>query len=208
MFNLFGLIGMTYLNKQERKSQIIDSAKQIVLKEGLDALTVRHLASTSGISVGQVHHHFGSVSELKVEVFLALVRLNLETENPITTDALISLTNILGFEQSAEELTNLKLWNDAEQLIDSDPIFKCAYQQAIQLWHKSVKQVLSHGLSANKFEFDIKQIDDIAWRLIAASCGLENLYNLNMPNMDADFFYQHICIFIKNEIRLIDHTAM
>ncbi|KAA8735554.1 TetR family transcriptional regulator [Acinetobacter qingfengensis] len=193
---------MSYLNKQERRSQIIDYAKQIVLSDGLNALTVRHLSATAGISVGQVHHHFGSVSELKVEVFLALIKMNLETEDLKETGALTALANILGFVESSEQLTYLKLWNDAEQLIDSDVIFKCAYQQAILLWHESVKDVLDQGQLLGKFQFDTKQTDQIAWRLIAASCGLESLYNLDMPNMNTEFFYQHIHLFIQNEINV------
>ena len=60
---------MTYLNKDERKQQIVDSAKQFVLTEGLNTLTIRKLAEKANFSVGQVHHHFKSIHDLKSQVF-------------------------------------------------------------------------------------------------------------------------------------------
>ena len=52
---------MTYLNRDERKQRIIDSAKQFVLTEGLNTLTIRKLAEKAAFSIGQVHHHFESI---------------------------------------------------------------------------------------------------------------------------------------------------
>ena len=192
---------MSYLNKQDRKNQIIEIAKQIVLNDGLNALTVRHLATTANISVGQVHHHFGSVSELKSTVFLNLVHINLQIE-PENLDELNQLIYILGFDQTQEELCYLKLWNDAEKLMDLDSKFKPAYQEAIQLWHQAVMTVLKYGQAHGAFQFQIAHVDNIAWRLIAASCGLESIYNLGFAGMDQDFFQKNIQTFIENELQL------
>lgn len=193
---------MSYLNKAERKSQIMKFAKEIVLNEGLNTLTVRHLANTASISTGQIHHHFGSISELKAEVFLELVRFNLdlsEAKQKLSCDEL--LIYVLGFEESAEEQSYLKLWNDAENSIDTDVVLKKAYQEAIQLWHQSIIEVLQLGRVDGTYQFDLNHIQDIAWRLIAMSFGLETLYNLEIPSIGQDFFYKHLKVIIEHEIR-------
>ena len=193
---------MSYLNKAERKSQIMKFAKEIVLNEGLNTLTVRHLANTASISTGQIHHHFGSISELKAEVFLELVRFNLdlsEAKQKLSCDEL--LIYVLGFEESAEEQSYLKLWNDAENSIDTDVVLKKAYQEAIQLWHQSIIEVLQLGRVDGTYQFDLNHIQDIAWRLIAMSFGLETLYNLEIPSIGQDFFYRHLKVIIEHEIR-------
>ena len=193
---------MSYLNKAERKSQIMKFAKEIVLNEGLNTLTVRHLANTASISTGQIHHHFGSISELKAEVFLELVRFNLdlsEAKQKLSCNEL--LIYVLGFEESAEEQSYLKLWNDAENLMDTDVVLKKAYQEAIQLWHQSIIEVLQLGRADGTYQFDLNHIQDIAWRLIAMSFGLETLYNLAIPSIGQDFFYKHLKVIIEHEIR-------
>lgn len=202
MFNLIiGSVKMSYLNKAERKSQIMKFAKEIVLNEGLNTLTVRHLANTASISTGQIHHHFGSISELKAEVFLELVRHNLDlsqAKRALKCDEL--LIYVLGFEESAEEQSYLKLWNDAENSIDTDLVLKKAYQEAIQLWHQTIIEVLQLGHADGTYHFDLNKIQDIAWRLIAMSFGLETLYNLEIAGIGTDFFYKHLKVIIQHEI--------
>ncbi|WP_445116107.1 TetR family transcriptional regulator [Acinetobacter sp. WZC-1] len=191
---------MSYLNKTERKSQIMQFAKEIVLNEGLNALTVRHLAATAEISTGQIHHHFGSVSALKAEVFLELVRFNLDlSKQEKNREYFELLVYVLGFEESTDEQPYLKLWNDAENVRDTDPVLKKAYQEAIQLWHTTIMDVLNSGLEAGVHQFDANKTQDIAWRLMAISCGLETIYNLEIPGMGTDFFYHHLRILIQNE---------
>lgn len=192
---------MSYLNKQDRKKQITETAKKIVLTEGFNALTVRHLAQTAEISTGQVHHHFGSISELKTSIFLSLVRENLDAEPlQLQNSHFDCLTYMLGFNESAEDLPYLKLWNDVENSIHADLQIKAAYQEAMQLWHRAVLAILENGLNAQEFSFDPKQIDAIAWRLIAASCGFENIVQLEMANLDAQFFFQQLKIMIQHEV--------
>lgn len=202
VFNLiFGFVKMSYLNKAERKSQIMKFAKEIVLNEGLNTLTVRHLAQAASISTGQIHHHFGSISELKAEVFLELVRFNLDlSQAKQTLSCSELLIYVLGFEESAEEQSYLKLWNDAENSIDTDLELKKAYQEAIQLWHQAIIEVLQLGLSTGIYQFDLDKIQDIAWRLIAISFGLETLYNLEIAGIGTDFFYKHLNVIIQHEI--------
>lgn len=43
---------MSYLSKTERKKQILDTAMTIALDDGLNTLTVRHLAQKASLSVG------------------------------------------------------------------------------------------------------------------------------------------------------------
>ena len=60
---------MSYLNREERRAMILDAAKALILKEGILSFTARKLSAYAQVSVGQIHHHFSSLTELKIEVF-------------------------------------------------------------------------------------------------------------------------------------------
>jgi AcrR family transcriptional regulator len=51
---------MNYLNREQRRTMILDAAKRVALLEGLNGLTVRRIAAEAQVSTGQVHHHFQS----------------------------------------------------------------------------------------------------------------------------------------------------
>lgn len=57
------------LSKAERWRQLLDTALQIVRKEGADRLTLGHLAVRAGVSKPVVYDHFGTRSALLIELY-------------------------------------------------------------------------------------------------------------------------------------------
>src|SRR3954447_11041869 len=55
------------------QSQVVDAAREIVLAEGYDAVTVRRLAAELGVSSFAVHAHMRSKDELFDDVVMTLV---------------------------------------------------------------------------------------------------------------------------------------
>lgn len=192
---------MAYLGKSERKQQIIDSAKKFVLSEGLNALTVRRLAEQAEFSVGQVHHHFDSIHDLKAQVFLELVHENLNlnglADNVTTKDKLIYL---LGSEATTSETPYVRVWNDAESNMYRHSDFKKVYTQAIKIWQQKVIDVLYEGLENSEFNFRLDQINEISFRLISLAIGLEYLSNLEIADLQHDFFHRQILFIIQHEL--------
>lgn len=176
---------MSYLNKPQREQHILQVAKNIALSEGLNTLTVRKIAAVAEISVGQVHHHFSSISDLKARVFLELAYENIEEIHQIEDgDVVTNLMRIFSLEDS--NVPYIRLWNSAESMSLDDPIMKAAYKQALFYWHS----VVCDWLTQSQHAIQNKDIEGMAWRLTAVCYGFENLYNLEFH--DVDFYNAQI----------------
>jgi AcrR family transcriptional regulator len=57
------------LSKDERRLQLLETARLIVREEGVDCLTLGHLAIRAGISKPVVYDHFGTRSDLLIELY-------------------------------------------------------------------------------------------------------------------------------------------
>ncbi|WP_353166611.1 TetR family transcriptional regulator [Acinetobacter sp.] len=193
---------MNYLNRAQRRSMILDAAKRLALQDGLNGLTVRRIASEAQVSTGQVHHHFESSSHLKAEVFIVLMDQVDEVENLITTESSVErLCLLLGVENIEQTQPYLRLWNEAEVLIDQDQEIKKAYNIAMEKWHLALVTTIEYGISQQEFKKStLSSSQDIAWRLIAFVCGLEGIYELGLKGLDNHSFKHHVELVLKMEL--------
>ncbi|CEI54435.1 TetR family transcriptional regulator [Acinetobacter bereziniae] len=193
---------MNYLNREQRRNMILDAAKRLALQDGLNGLTVRRIASEAQVSTGQVHHHFESSSHLKAEVFIALMDQLDEVENLITTESSVErLCLLLGIENIEQTQPYLRLWNEAEVLIDQDQEIKKAYNIAMEKWHLALVTTIEYGRGQQEFKISTSSSSqDIAWRLIAFVCGLEGIYELGLKGLDNHSFKHHVELVLKMEL--------
>ncbi|CAM9218318.1 TetR family transcriptional regulator [Acinetobacter bereziniae] len=193
---------MNYLNREQRRNMILDAAKRLALQDGLNGLTVRRIASEAQVSTGQVHHHFESSSHLKAEVFIALMDQLDEVENLITTESSVErLCLLLGIENIEQTQPYLRLWNEAEVLIDQDQEIKKAYNIAMEKWHLALVTTIEYGRGQQEFKISTSSSSqDIAWRLIAFVCGLEGIYELGLNGLDNHSFKHHVELVLKMEL--------
>ena len=191
---------MAYLNKDQRREMILQAAMNVALNEGFSAMTVRRIATEAQTSTGQVHHHFASNSHLKAEAFVKLMQQLDEIETQvITTSYLQRVSLLLGCENIEQVQPYLRLWNEAEVLIDQDVEIKNAYNIAMQDWHTSIVNMIEEGKGANEFFFTSKS-QDIAWRLIAFVCGLEGIYKLGLNGLNDLDFKRHTEAILQAEL--------
>jgi AcrR family transcriptional regulator len=54
----------TRLKPSERRAQLIDVAKEVILKEGMHAATMKRIAAQAGVSETQAYNYFGSQEKL------------------------------------------------------------------------------------------------------------------------------------------------
>lgn len=179
---------MAYLNREQRREMILQAAMHVALNEGFSAMTVRRIATEAQTSTGQLHHHFASNSHLKAEAFIKLMQQLDEIEDQVNTvNYLQRVSLLLGCENIEQIQPYLRLWNEAEILIDQDSEIKYAYNLAMQDWHRSIVRMINEGKNQGEFNFE-SDSQDIAWRLIAFVCGLEGIYKLGLNGLnDADF---------------------
>ncbi|MBF7682401.1 TetR family transcriptional regulator [Acinetobacter sp. B5B] len=187
---------MSYLSKAERRKQILDVAMKVALDDGLNTLTVRHLAQKAQLSVGLIHYHFKTIQELKCETFMQLIHKNLDTTQ---VDPHLSLIDkilwALGFTTSKDELPYIRLWNDAEKNSQSSPEFHQVFLIALEEWHKSVKYIFQ----ISNFNHDQESIDDITWQLIGLTLGLERLTTFNAHFFTYEYMTQLVANLIENK---------
>ncbi|MCU4304737.1 TetR family transcriptional regulator [Acinetobacter ursingii] len=193
---------MNYLNREQRRDMILAAAKTLALKEGLNALTVRAIATQAQVSTGQVHHHFESASHLKAQVFIELMDQLNELEAQVLTDSWLQrISLLLGCENIEQTQPYLRLWNEAEILIEQDIEIKKAYNLTMQRWHNVLVQLIQDGIQQKQFKMlATTTAQDVAWRLIAFVCGLEGIYQLGLQGLDQPSFQCHVEIMIKMEL--------
>lgn len=193
---------MNYLNREQRRTMILDAAKRVALLEGLNGLTVRRIAAEAQVSTGQVHHHFQSSSHLKAEVFIELMNQLDQVEDQITTNSSLDrLFLLLGIENIEQTQPYLRLWNEAEILIDQDQEIKKAYNVTMEQWHNSLMTTIEQGITQQEFKVSTaSSSQDIAWRLIAFVCGLEGIYQLGLKGLDQHSFKHHVEMVLKMEL--------
>ncbi|GAB80592.1 TetR family transcriptional regulator [Shimwellia blattae] len=191
---------MSYLNKTQRREIILEAAGRVALSEGLQAMTVRRIASEAQIATGQVHHHFASASALKAETFVRLSEQLLDTyrQKPATSSWREWLHQVLGSDTSGSS-EYLALWRDAQQEAGHDPLIREAYIQSMLAWHQEVVAVIRAGMAGGGFSTS-GEPDSIAWRLIALSCGMDGIYLLGIAGIDDRAFYQHLDAAITREL--------
>jgi TetR/AcrR family transcriptional regulator, transcriptional repressor of bet genes len=68
--------------EDERKRQILDAARSLALRTGLERLTVRRIAARAGLSNGMVHFHFRSKDALLLALLEELLNESLVLEVP------------------------------------------------------------------------------------------------------------------------------
>lgn len=191
---------MAYLNRDQRREMILQAAMQVALAEGFTAMTVRRIATEAQTSTGQVHHHFSSASHLKAEAFLKLMEQLDEIEQTLqTTSQFQRLFILLGAENIDKLQPYLRLWNEAELLIEQDAEIQKAYNLAMQSWHETIVQAIECGQKEGEFK-KISNSTDIAWRLIAFVCGLEGIYKLGLQGLAEEDFKRHTEAIIRLEL--------
>lgn len=191
---------MAYLNRDQRREMILQAAMQVALAEGFTAMTVRRIATEAQTSTGQVHHHFSSTSHLKAEAFLKLMEQLDEIEQTLqTTSQFQRLFILLGAENIDRLQPYLRLWNEAELLIEQDIEIQKAYNLAMQSWHETIVQAIECGQKECEFK-NRSNSTDIAWRLIAFVCGLEGIYKLGLQGLVEEDFKRHTEAIIRLEL--------
>lgn len=54
---------------ETRRREILDAARTIAVRSGIESVTARNVAETAGVVSGLIHYYFGSVEELLAEAF-------------------------------------------------------------------------------------------------------------------------------------------
>lgn len=176
---------MSYLKKHERQAVILEAAIKIMREKGISAVTARAIAKQAQIAVGQIHHHFESVNQVKAQALLKVTDLLIESAEeiiPNPKDLPEHIINMVAPLPGQEGVDIRKLWNEAVYLAEYDDDLKQAYQHSTNQWQNMLLAlILQHP------KLDAQKAQDLSWLLIALSSGLDNLSIINNDVLNAQF---------------------
>jgi AcrR family transcriptional regulator len=166
----------TYLAREERRRTILDAALVVLRDHGIAAVTARSVAAQLGGSQGQIHHHFGSTTQLAAEAWILFTTTQIEDFE--TWTAGVAPTEAVGrfFEglRGGEDDGALALWAEAGAHARLTPGFAPAYLATLQ----QVCAVLEDLLDRERPDAGNR---DAAMRLLMVGIGLAGLTTI-APN--------------------------
>lgn len=188
---------MAYLKKTERYNIILQTAMDIIIQDGIAAITARRVAAEANIAVGQIHHHFKSVGQLKAQALINVTEelINQTQQSHAHQDIIKQIINIVSPIEGKQGLVMRKLWNEAVFLADRDQDIKQAYQQSTEEWHKTTVELIEQAITSHQLIND--NPSELAWRLIALSCGLDNLATIEAFRFNKETTDRHITALLK-----------
>ncbi len=62
------------LKPHERRTTLLNAAADVLLEDGIGALTLRHLAKRLGVAAGLVNHYFPEIEALAAEAFAMIAQ--------------------------------------------------------------------------------------------------------------------------------------
>lgn len=193
---------MTYLARHERRAAILEAAVLVVMKEGMAAATVRRIAHEIDAAAGQIHHHFGSASELRAEAFATLTRRSLEDKSREheKKDPTTRLLALLGYSDTALDLQENNLWNEAMLIAQHDEAMESTLAESIKAWHREIVMILAIGKGRGS-ALHSSAVEDAGWRLIGLSNGLYGMMQLETLGFSKDAFNRQMLVAIESELR-------
>jgi len=192
---------MSYLKKDQRQYEIQQAAIQIAVSNGLAAITARRVAQQAGIAIGQVHHHFRSVGQLKATTLLAVIKQLIEESQQANNDQSFfeQIINIVSPMDGEAGLVTRRIWNEAVFLAERDTDIKQAYKSTMDDWHKATVKLIKKAHKAG--EFSIKKPSATAWRLIALSCGLDAITVIEDSKISNKVIREYLCVALEQELQ-------
>ena len=128
---------MSYLPKEQRRSEIIEAAIDVIQHQGLAAATVRNVAKATASSPGQIHHHFESADTLRAEALLCLwQRMKIELLSQIKTTSPLEtlIANMGGCVHKEQKDTYSQLYKD---LLEASQMSETMHAVLMQIMNNS-----------------------------------------------------------------------
>lgn len=166
----------TRLRPEERRRQIISSARATLAQRSLAGLSVRDIAAAAGVSIGTVTYHFAGIDEIFGELVIgesqrfyaeAITRADAEAD-PMAALALITEPM---FADTEDARAHWRIWADYWGLVARRPQVAGFYADRIRSWEACATRIIARGQDAGVFTADIDPAA-AALRLAAYADGL------------------------------------
>lgn len=192
---------MTYLNGDERKAVILDTAVQVIYAKGIRAITAREVSKQAGMSIGLLHHYFESIYDLRAQAILKIFENEIEFDKKKNVQqraakALLSMVLGNNIQTQGNCYNSNQLWDEALFIATGDTYMQAACTQGLKKWHEEVVHIIERGRESTEFRPGIPA-KDLAWQFIGLCCGLEGIVRFKGLSLDANKIKEHIELLMR-----------
>lgn len=139
---------------EQRRAEIVASACEIALADGLDSLTLRRVAGTLGVFPGLVSHYFPSIDQLVAEAFADIMTRDRDQTFAMIEGAaqtpLPRLRELLRYMLSDDRDRISLLWLDAWHGARQRPALQVALVAQMQAWDRRLAALIQAGVSTGE----------------------------------------------------------
>lgn len=180
-------IGMPkIIDHDERRKEIVEVAKRLILEGGFEAATMRSIAAEAGFANGALKHYFPGKESIVAATFESvLAEMDTEgwldrTEQPVETEAVEKLRERLNLSMPLTEYSIsagrvlLVLWDHAA----SNPELADTYRRFFRRWQDSTIALLRSSRGDDTSEIDYRAL---ALEIMSITIGA-NVVNLMHPD--------------------------
>lgn len=173
-------------NPDRRRAEILATATEIALAEGLECITMRRIGEELGVRPGLISHYFPVAEELVAEAFGTAASAEIEELIPAARPEGSPLTHLAEFLSRTAEprFTDMsRLWLNARHLSRFRPILATRVLHQETRWHARLSELLREGVEAQQFH--TANPDAAAIRILIVLDGIGAYANDNPDDMSA-----------------------
>ena len=137
----------------ERRQEILATAAQVGLTDGLECITLRRVADELGVQPGLVGHYFPAADHLVAEAFTHATMAELDGLLPESglDDPVGTFRSFFGLIASSEFDNVSRLWLNARHLSRYRPVLHEHVVAQELLWCRRLEEIIAAGAAGDRF---------------------------------------------------------
>lgn len=143
---------------EERREEILATAADIALTEGLERITLRAVADRLGVRPGLITHYFPAAEDLVVAAFARAASGERAQLFPRDGTATTRLARLVAGYESPDSWDLARLWLNARHLSRFTPALDEAVVEQEALNQVSLVEIIRQGVAAGEFA-DVDPVD-------------------------------------------------
>ncbi|WP_068924455.1 TetR/AcrR family transcriptional regulator [Planobispora rosea] len=188
----------------QRRAELLEAARKVVLERGLASTRVADIAKATNVSGGLIHYHFATKNDLITEMLRStseaeIQRLREIADGPGSTVERLDHILRLCIPASRDDQGWI-LWLDAWAVGMREEHVRTILLQFEGAWIEILRDVIALGVAAGEFVCDDPQ--GAAERLDGMLDGLAIRYTLEAGNMSRDRLLEHARVAAAREVGL------
>lgn len=160
---------------EERREEILTTAAEIALDEGLERITLRAVAERLGVRPGLITHYFPVAEDLVVEAFRRAASIERERFFPASGPALERLESFVVHVDSGASMPLARLWLNARHLARFSPALAEVLDEQDALDRERLTAIIRDGVATG--EFDVPDAEAASIRILLAIDGTGSYAN-------------------------------